>query len=132
MTKSLAYIGVVGVVVGLLFTTCVSSAWSMELLTDEEMQDSIGACGFIGVCDGLNDCYTWCHYDSFYHLYVTLYVSGFYKCDWLGGIDWCSNDKTMHCSGMTYTAMADCQNQRNPYGPCTATKSCCGGSAYCY
>ena len=37
MTKSLTYIGVVVLVAGLLLTTCVGSAWSMELLTDEEM-----------------------------------------------------------------------------------------------
>lgn len=37
MTKSLAYIGVVAVVVGVLLTTCVGSAWSMELLMDEQL-----------------------------------------------------------------------------------------------
>jgi len=37
MTKSLAYIGVVVLVVGLVLTTCVGTAWSMDVLTDEEM-----------------------------------------------------------------------------------------------
>ncbi len=37
MTKSLAYVGVLVLVAGLLLTTCVGSAWSMELLTAEEM-----------------------------------------------------------------------------------------------
>ncbi len=37
MTKSVAYIGVVVLVVGVLLTTCVGSAWSMTLLTDEQM-----------------------------------------------------------------------------------------------
>jgi len=37
MTKSVAYIGVLAVVMGLLVTTGVGSVWSMELLTDEQL-----------------------------------------------------------------------------------------------
>ena len=42
MTKSLAYIGVLVLVVGVLLTTCVGSAWSMTLLTDEQMAEVHG------------------------------------------------------------------------------------------
>ena len=51
MTKSLAYIG--ALVVGVLLTTCVGSAWSMEVLTDEQMALSTGtACNYEYCDDG--------------------------------------------------------------------------------
>ena len=37
MTKSLTYVGVLVLVAGVLLTTCSTNAWSMELLTEEEM-----------------------------------------------------------------------------------------------
>ena len=42
MNKTLAYVGVLVLVVGLLLTTCVGSAWSMEVLTDEQMAEVHG------------------------------------------------------------------------------------------
>ena len=56
MTKSLAYIGVIALVVGVLLTTCVGSAWSMEVLPDEEMAGIRGTvcpntdCAYGGGC----------------------------------------------------------------------------------
>jgi len=44
MTKCLAYIGVVGVVAGFLFTTCVGSGWTMELMTQEQLSMVNGRC----------------------------------------------------------------------------------------
>jgi len=44
MTKGLAYIGVVGVVAGFLFTTCVGSGWTMELMTQEQLSMVNGRC----------------------------------------------------------------------------------------
>ncbi len=46
MTKCLAYIGVIALVVGVLLTTCVGSAWSMGLLTEEDLSQVRGSgCG---------------------------------------------------------------------------------------
>jgi len=39
MTKGLAYVGVLALLSGLLLATCVGSARSMEILTDEQLAD---------------------------------------------------------------------------------------------
>lgn len=57
MTKSVAYIGVLALVVGVLLTTCVGSAWSMELLTDEQLGQVKGTDCPDTEC-GSGDCYT--------------------------------------------------------------------------
>jgi len=56
MTKSLAYIGVLVLVVGLLFTTCVGSAWSKEMLTDEQLTGIRGACTSNSGCEDAGNC----------------------------------------------------------------------------
>ncbi len=43
MTKSLAYVGVLALVAGLLLTTCVGSAWSMSSLGDEHLASIRGS-----------------------------------------------------------------------------------------
>lgn len=58
MTKSMAYIGVLAVVVGVLLTTCVGSAWSMELLRDEEMASIRGTACPNSICEDTGRCYT--------------------------------------------------------------------------
>ncbi len=59
MTRSLAYIGVVVLVVGVLLTTCVGSAWSIEVLTDEQLAAVHGStCPNVKCADTAQDCYT--------------------------------------------------------------------------
>ena len=60
MTKSLAYIGVLVLVVGVLLTTCVGSAWSMSLLDEREMSSIRGRTCLTGSCaetDSYPDCW---------------------------------------------------------------------------
>lgn len=62
MTRSLAYIGVLVLVAGVLLTTCVGSAWSMELLTDEQLAVVRGTdcpdtdCAYGGACPITSGC----------------------------------------------------------------------------
>ena len=55
MTRSLAHIGVLAIVVGLLSTACVGSAWSMEILTDEQL-DAVAGSQCNAKCRHLGNC----------------------------------------------------------------------------
>ena len=59
MTKGLAYISVLVLVVGLLLTTCVGSAWSMDMLTEQEMTVITGASCICFTIDHVTG--PWCH-----------------------------------------------------------------------
>ncbi len=50
MTKSLAYIGVLALVVGLVLTTCVGTAWSLEVLSEDELAAIWGSWPNDGPC----------------------------------------------------------------------------------
>ncbi len=59
MTRSLTYVGVLVVVAGVLLTTCVGSAWSMEVLDDDALSRIKGrhVCGYVGeTCQGAYPC----------------------------------------------------------------------------
>jgi len=57
MTKSLAYVGVLVLVVGFLLTICVGSVWGAVLLTDQQMGGVIG-CGNARTCtSGWDKCF---------------------------------------------------------------------------
>ncbi len=52
MTRSLVYIGALVLVVGLLLTTCVGAAWSMDMLTDEQLGEIRGSQCHGDCCEG--------------------------------------------------------------------------------
>ncbi len=112
MTKRMAYIGVLVLVLGVLLTTCVGSAWTMELLTDEQMAAITGAdclpcldyttplCSWVG-CDGFHEYHVDIHAD------VQVHDSG-------TGYYWISRQQHEPCGKSTWWSDIPCDGIPDP------------------
>ena len=119
MTRSLAYIGVLALVVGVFLTTCVGSAWSMELLTEADLGQLRG--GHSGwECPATNndtgcktdeccDCALW---EECLSMKLDKNV-GYKTC--VQGTGSCANNKEARCAEWRFYAEVDCFGIQSGY-----------------